>query len=102
MSGEVFYGLMVRWLEGSRTAKGVVGRLEVFTNFRTARPSMDSVPRAYFIDLSIRPAIKWSTPLPLMVTVTDTIYQGGEMEIISYRRHLARCCDNKMVKSQKN
>ena len=26
MSGEVFYGRSVRWLEGSRTAKGIVGR----------------------------------------------------------------------------
>ena len=26
MSGEVFYGRTVRWLEGGRTAKGIVGR----------------------------------------------------------------------------
>ena len=42
MSGKVFYGRTVRWLEGSRTAKGIVrrrralsdgGRMEVFTSF---------------------------------------------------------------------
>ena len=42
MSGEVFYGLTVRRSEGSRTAKGIVGR-------RTVRSSLEVIKiKKYF------------------------------------------------------